>query len=158
MSDNTYRYSTPTREDIDRLNKLWKCSRTGELVPEKHCVISGNQATSFDSLNPHERELLEVDQAIKSIAELERQFEVNEEIKQAQDVLSYIAQASTLAAIIHGELKRVKLDGCMTDEARNSVDDTITPLLDNLHRGLKSAIDTGRLEQNIQTYIEERDG
>ena len=158
MSDNTFRFSTPTHDDINRLNKLWKCSRTGELVPEKHCVICGNQATSFEALTPYEREFLQVDQAIMNIKELERQFEVNEELTQAYNIIDLIDQASTLMAIIHGELKRVKLNDCMTDEARESVDETITPLLKNLRRGVKSAIDTGKLEQNIRTYIEERDG
>ena len=47
-------------EEHERENELLTCSRTGNKVAAKYCLVMGGIATSFDALNPAEREFLDI--------------------------------------------------------------------------------------------------
>ena len=151
MSDVFRDMSKPTRDVMDRMETYWKCQRTGKLVPAKHCIISGDIAISFESLNEVEREFLQVDEVIERVKEYQTRYYVDKEIAWAKDILDMIANASNQCEMVKNSIKGSRLATCaIAPNGLDFIDETVITSLESLRLSIQEVINTGRLEMAVR--------
>ena len=96
----TERIRTRVADEVVR-NTLWTCYRTGKVLTAKHCIITGDQAASFESLSKEERAFLNADQHIKEVEAHDAKI-THDNIK---TMLEHCKQTEQAVTILNGLLE-----------------------------------------------------